>query len=302
MNLLTKTSIKIAKIHKSHSSELVWYIFILPSMLGIVFFMLYPIVDSLYLSFTDSNGMIAHWVGFKNYEILFTNFNFWRTVYNTFYIAFFQLLLSIPIGFIIACMINSLNYGKNLFKVLYFLPYITTLVATTMIFRVLFNPDSGMINFILQHLGLPTSAWLASPDSAKLVVIFLAVWQHLGFIIIICLANLQVISPDLYEASKIDGASTFQQWLYITIPNMRSAFVFLFITGWISGLQRFTDVFILGGATGSPGGSIQSIVEYIYEQGFQGFSYGLASAATYLLFIMILIFTYFNVRYTRLKL
>ncbi|GMA61131.1 ABC transporter permease [Alicyclobacillus fastidiosus] len=264
--------------------------------------MLYPVIDSFYLSLTNSNGTIASWVGFRNYANILSDSTFWNAMYNTFYLAFFQMLISIPLGFIVASLINSTKILQRFFKVLFFIPYITPIVATAMVFMFLLDPNQGAVNFLLSKLGLPPSSWLSDPATAKWGVILLGTWSGLGFIIIICLANLQAISPQLYEAAKIDGASDFQQWLYITIPNMRGTFVFFIITGWIGGLQRFTDVFILGGATGSPDGSIQTIVEYIFEHGFQGFNFGVASAATYILFVIILIFTYFNLKASRLKL
>lgn len=282
--------------------QFIWYLFLLPSILGILLFMLYPVLDSFYLSLTNSNGTIASFVGFRNYGNILGDGTFWKAMYNTFYLSFFQMLISIPLGFALASLINSVKVASSFFKVLFFIPYLTPIVATAMVFMFLLDPNQGAVNYLLSQLGLPTSSWLSDPATAKWGVILLGTWSGLGFIIIICLANLQAISPQLYEAARIDGASEWQQWLHITIPNMRGTFVFFIITGWIGGLQRFTDVFILGGATGSPDGSIQTIVSYIYEHGFQGFNFGVASAATYILFAIILIFTYLNLRISKMKL
>jgi ABC-type sugar transport system permease subunit len=188
-----------------------------------------------------------------------------------------------------------------LFKVLFFLPHVTSIVAAAMVFSFVLHPEMGMLNFVLDKLGLPTSTWLAEPTSAKWGVILLGVWHSLGFIVIICLANLQAISSELYEAAEIDGASGFQQWLFITIPNMGGTFAFLVVTGWIGAMQRFSDVFVIGGPGGSPNRSLQTMVGYIYERGFTGFEFGIASAATYVLFVIILLFTLVNLKLTRLK-
>lgn len=288
--------------NKAAKSTITWYLFLLPTLLGIACFIIYPVFESFRLSFYRSNGTIETWIGLGNYQRVLSSSAFWNAVYNTFYIAFFQLLLAIPAGFVLACMINRIKRFQSMFKVLFFLPNVTSIVAAAMIFMFVLQPEVGLINHFLDLLGLPTSPWLSDPSTSKAGVILLAVWHWLGFVIIICLANLQAISPELYEAAEIDGASSLQQWLFITIPNMAGTFAFLFIMGWISGLQRFQEVFVLGGPGGSPSRSLQTMVALIYERGFGGFEFGIASAITVLLFLIILAFTVLNLKLTRLKL
>ncbi|WEG13690.1 sugar ABC transporter permease [Pullulanibacillus sp. KACC 23026] len=287
---------------KLKGNQWMWYIFLLPTLLGILCFMVYPILESLRLSLFHTSGGGETWAGFDNYKTVLTSGEFWNSVYNTFYIGLFQMIITIPLGFIFASMINSVTIAKNFFKVIFFLPNVTAIVAAAMIFTFVLHPDMGLLNYFLGKLGLPQPLWLADPSTAKWAIILLGVWHWIGFVIIICLANLQAISPELYEASTIDGASSFQQWLFITIPNMVGTFAFLLITGWIGALQRFNDVYVIGGPTGSPNRSIQTVVAYIYEHGFTGFQFGLASAATYVLFVIILIFTVFNLKITNMKL
>ncbi|MEN0642015.1 sugar ABC transporter permease [Alkalicoccobacillus gibsonii] len=282
-------------------SDLVWYLFLAPTIVGMLLFIAYPVFESLRLSFYSSNGTIETWVGLRNYERIFSGGSFWYSVYNTFYIGFFQLLIAIPIGFVLASMINRLKWFKGFFKVLFFLPNVTSIVAAAMIFAFLLHPELGLLNYLLSTLGLPTSPWISDPSTSKWGVILLTIWHWIGFVIIICLANLQAISQELYEASEIDGANKLQQWFYITIPNMSGTFAFLIIMGWISGLQRFNEVFVLGGPGGSPNRSLQTMVSFIYERGFGGFEFGIASAATCLLFVIILLFTMLNIKLTRLK-
>ncbi|TSB47978.1 sugar ABC transporter permease [Alkalicoccobacillus porphyridii] len=286
---------------KKKKASFTWYLFLAPTLLGILLFIAYPVFESVRLSFYSSNGTIENWVGLRNYERIIAGGAFWNSVYNTFYIGFFQLLIAIPLGFVIASMINRIQRFKSFFKVLFFLPNVTSIVAAAMIFAFLLHPELGLLNYLLEMLWLPTSPWLSDPSTSKWGVILLTVWHWVGFVIIICLANLQAISPELYEASEIDGASKLQQWFYITIPNMSGTFAFLIIMGWISGLQRFNEVFVLGGPGGSPNRSLQTMVAYIYERGFGGFEFGIASAATTLLFIIILLFTMLNLKITRLK-
>lgn len=292
----------VIRSKNSKRSQLIWYVFLAPAFLGILCFMVYPIIESLRLSLFNSSGTGGTWAGLDNYKTVLSSGDFWRSVYNTFYIGLFQMIITIPLGFIFASMINTVSFAKNFFKVIFFLPNVTAIVAAAMIFTFVLHPDMGLLNYFLGKLGLPTPLWLSNPGTAKWAIILLGVWHWIGFVIIICLANLQAISSELYEASTIDGASGFQQWLFITIPNMMGTFAFLLITGWIGALQRFNEVYVIGGTTGSPNRSIQTVVAYIYEHGFTGFQFGIASAATYVLFVIILIFTMFNLKITNMKL
>ncbi len=297
----TGTGLKLMKSRKRRS-QLIWYLFLLPSFLGILLFMIYPIFESLRLSFYQSNGTIEHFIGLDNFKTVLTSGPFWNSVWNTFYVGIFQIFITIPLGFIFASLINSTSRGQNFFKVIYFLPNVTSIVAAAMIFAFVLHPEMGIVNYALDTLGLPTPKWLADPSTSKWAVILLAVWHWIGFVIIIFLANLQAISTEMYEAAKIDGASGFQQWLYITIPNMAGTFAFLFITGWIGALQRFNEVYVLGGPSGSPARSIQTMGAFIYERGFTGFEFGVASAATYIMFMIILAFTFLNLKISKMKL
>ncbi|KKI90061.1 sugar ABC transporter permease [Bacillus sp. SA1-12] len=299
--LTTEIEIKLVK-QKNWNKSFKWYLFLLPSFLGILLFMVYPVFESLRLSFYQSNGTIENFIGLANFQSVLSSGPFWNSVWNTFYIGIFQIIITIPLGFIFATLINSTSKGQNFFKVIYFLPNITSIVAAAMIFAFVLHPEMGIVNYILGSIGLPTPGWLSDPSTSKWGVILLAVWHWVGFVIIICIANLQAISPEMYEAARIDGASNFQQWLFITIPNMTGTFAFLLITGWIGALQRFNEVYVLGGPNGSPARSIQTMGAFIYERGFTGFEFGIASAATYIMFIIILIFTFLNLKISNMKL
>ncbi|WP_240414461.1 carbohydrate ABC transporter permease [Paenibacillus periandrae] len=290
-----------SQTYRHKNSSMIWYLFLLPTFLGILLFMVYPVFESFRLSLYVSRGAIETWAGSENYTTVLSSNVFWKAVYNTFYMGFFQLLLTIPFGFILASLITELKWGKNLFKILLFIPYITSVVAASMLFLFVLHPEFGLLNYFLSMLGLPTSVWLAEPTSARWGAILLGSWHWLGFVVIIFLANLQAISEDIYEAGAIDGATGIQRWLYITIPNMYGTFSFLIVIGWISGLQRFTDVYLLGGLQGSPARSLHTIVGFIYERGFGGTEYGIASAAAYVLFAIILFFTMLNLRITKMK-
>lgn len=287
-------------VTRNRNSQAVWYLFLLPAILGILLFMLYPVIDSFRLSFFSSNGTIEKFIGLKNYKYILSLDVFWKAVYNTFYIAFFQLLITIPIGFTIAVVINNTKWGQNLFKVLFYIPNITSVVAAAMVFMFVLHPI-GLLNNFLGIFGIPPIAWLSNPTSARWAAIILGSWQSLGFIIIISLANLQAIPIDYYEAATIDGSTGLQSFKHITIPLMKGTFAFLTVMGWINGLQRFTDVYILGGLQGSPARSLHTMVGFIFERGFGGYEFGVASAASYILFFLVLMFTFINVKLTKMK-
>lgn len=151
------------------------------------------------------------------------------------------------------------------------------------------------MNSLLGLVGIAPVSWLTYPTTAQWSVILYSVWKNLGFNMIIFLANLQAIPRELYEASAIDGCNGVKSWRYITLPNMLTTISFLFMMGWISGLQRFSDVFIFGnGSTGSPERSLYTMVSYIYGRGFGSFEFGVSSAASYVMFVIILLFTFLN--------
>ncbi len=289
-------------MRKTFSQQIVWYIFLLPTLLGILLFLAYPALESFRISFFRSDGFSESFVGIDNYKYILNDDLFWTSVGNTVYIGFFTLLISIPLGFTIGSIINNLTTFQTFFKVIFFIPYMTSIVAAAMIFLYILNPEIGLLNALMDTLGLPRSTWLSDPTTARMSVVILSVWHQIGFITIITIANLQAISKDIYESSSIDGATSFQQWLYITIPNMRGTFIFFIIMGSINSMKRFSETYVLGGETGSPGQSLHTVVAYIYNRAFNGISeFGASSAAAYILFALILIITLINLKVTKSK-
>ena len=284
----------------SRERQWVWYLFLIPTLFGILFFMAYPILESLRLSFFKSNGTVESFNGLANYKYVLTNDVFRKAIFNTFFITFFQLLIVIPLGFVVALAINSIERGKNLLKSLFFIPYVTPAIAAGTLFLFVLHPQ-GILNQFTGLFGLPAVSWLENATSARFGAVFLSVWKSLGFNVIIFLAYLQAISPEYYEAAYIDGCTRLQAHLYITLPQMKGAFSFLIVMGWIQGMQRFTEVYALGGMTGSPARALHTIVGFIYERGFGNFEFGVASAASYILFVIIMIFTVINTRLTKMN-
>ncbi len=285
------------KRKKLTRNDWVGFLFVSPLVFGILAFAVYPMVAALYLSFQQTEGAGAFtgkWVGLNNYKYIIHDPIFWKSLYNTFYMGILSVTLGIGVSFILASMINSLKrtHSKNFFKGVYFLPNVVSAVATTLLFSFLFYPTKeGLFNFVLGWFHIGPVGWFTDPRFSRFSIVLMSLWGALGYNTIIFLAGLQSVPRDLYEAAEVDGAGSMKKWLYITIPYLRPIFVFMIVMGTIGSMKRFTDVWLIGGTAGNPGGSLLSSVLYIYRNAFLAGQMGLATAASYLLFLVILILT-----------
>lgn len=282
-----------------------WYSFLIVSIVVLIVLTYMPMLQTVKYSFYDTRtlGFGGNFNGLTNYKLLIGSDTFFRSLYNTFALAFLG-LLQIPLGFIFASLINSLGKGKlqSFFRVGFYLPNIIAIVSVVLIFQVVLKENDGLLNRALSTITGRQVAigWFTNTSFSHFGATILYLWQNLGYAILICLANLQSISSEIYEAAEVDGATGFKQWLHITIPNMTSCFTFLFITTVISGLARFTDLFILGRntASGRPGGSLQTLLMYIYQYSFEYPQFGLASAGAMILFVITFSVTLINLKAT----
>ena len=277
-------------------NDLTGYLFNAPLIAGVAAFAVYPMAAALYMSFRQTEGSVVSgaWVGLSNYSYVLEDSQFWKALGNTFYMGVLSVLLGIAISFIMASLINSLkwNFGKNFFKGVYFLPNVVSAVATSLLFSFLFYPGKeGLLNFMLGWLGLDPVGWFTDPRYSRLSIVLMSLWGAVGYNTIIFLAGLQSVPRDLHEAAEVDGAGSFKRWLHITIPYLRPIFFFMLVMGTIGGMKRFTDVWLLGGTAGNPSGSLMTAVLYIYRNAFLASQMGVATAASYLLFIIILALT-----------
>lgn len=281
----------------------IWYLFVGPMIIGLILFHGYPIFESLRMSFYKTNLTSEAWRGLRNYEIVFSNKVFWLSVSNTLYLGFWQLVLSIPLSFILASLINLLKTGRNTIKVIYFIPYITPVVAAATMYLQIVDYQ-GLLNSFIGLFGIPGVEWLRYPTTAQWAVIIFNIWKGMGYTIMIVLANLQAIPPEYYEAASVDGCDNKRAWWYITLPNMKFTLYFLLINGMIASFQRFSDVFVIGGTAnstlGGPERALYTIVCFIYERGFGSYDFGVASAAAYVMFMMIMVLTLISVKSTKL--
>ncbi|MFA5858646.1 MAG: sugar ABC transporter permease [Elusimicrobiota bacterium] len=287
--------------------------FLAPNVLGFLVFVFIPILISFGLAFCEWDILTpAKFVGLKNFSDILTRGEFWEYLYNTFYF-----MLSIPIGMAIslalALALNQKMRGVVLFRTIYFLPVVCTIIASAIVWRWIYNPDYGLINGFIRSLRIPVvvmgtdnfvmqfiydaitswnswvsnpPTWLTSTTWSKPAIIIMQVWHSAGYNMLLYLAALQSIPAALYEAAEIDGANERAKFWYITLPSLSFVNFFIIIMGIIGGFQAFGVQYVMTG--GGPAGSTTTIVYYIYNNAFQWFKMGYASAIAWILFVLML--------------
>ncbi len=275
------------------------YAFLAIPLVFFVWIRIYPVFSAFNISVRKWNILSSDtpFVGFSNYAKLFSDAAFIKVIGNTLY----YVLLCVPIGLIlalcIALMLNRIKHGVGFFRVLYFIPYVTSVVAVSWVWRWLFMKTGGIINNVLLSVGLQAQPFMGSTAQAIYVVASNVVWQSLGFKVIIFLAGLKQIPAVYYEAASMDGAKPWRQFLHITLPLLNPTLVYLSVMTMIQTLQIFTQIKNISfQGTGGPLNSTNSIVHYIYQTGFQSFNMGYASAMTVTLFLCILIISLFQMK------
>ncbi len=266
------------------------YLFILPPLIGFLIFVLFPFLYSLYGSFTDWDGLgQMNFIGLDNYKDLLTDDLFYKAMFNTFF-----LMLGIPIGLLLALLLalglNRTIPGTTTFRVIYYIPVISSLAAVSITWNWAYNGDYGLVNQFLALFGIEGPNWLANKDTVKPALIIMTVWKGLGYTMLLYLAALQSISRTYYEAAELDGANGWQIFRNITWPMVQPVTFFLVVTNIIGGSQIFTEMNIMT-PTGGPEYSSASIVFYIWQKAFGNLQMGYASAMAMILGIFIFIIT-----------
>ncbi|WP_019534477.1 carbohydrate ABC transporter permease [Paenibacillus ginsengihumi] len=268
-----------------------------PFYILFLIFGLFPILFSLYLAFHAWDGLgDMEFVGLRNFRNLLTDDpDFWISVGNTFAIWFLSTLPQLFLALVVAFLLNAAFMKfKNVYRAIYFLPNITSIVAVAIIFGSFFGSQFGLINGVLGALGLPRIEWLTDGFWVKAAVSLMVIWRWTGYNAIIYLAGLQGIPNDLYEAATIDGASRMQQFFSITLPLLRPIILFTVILSTIGGMQLFTEpMILLGNGGGATKGGL-TLVLYLYNQAFINQLFGYASAIAWVLFLLIGLFSFLN--------
>jgi len=263
------------------------YLMISPWVLGFIAFVAGPMLASVYLSFTNWRLIgSARWVGLENYRsMLFEDPRFWKALYNTAYYT----LISVPLGtlgsLLLALLMNQKVRGIQFYRTMYYLPVVTSGVATALLWQWIFNPRFGLLNYLLSRVGIPGPDWLVSEVWSKPAFIVMSLWG-IGGSMVIFLAGLQSIPEEFYEAAHLDGASPWQRFRHITLPLLSPTTFFVLVIGVIGSFQIFTSAFVI--TNGGPADSTLFYVLYLYQNAFQYFRMGYASALAWVLFVIIL--------------
>ena len=276
------------------------YTYLLPTILSVLIFIVFPVVFSFYISFYRFNYLSPKmtFLGFQNYTRMLTSERFWTVLWNTCRYVIGAVPLGMAFSLALAMLINRKLVGINFFRSAYFSPVITSSIAVAMIWRWIFDPTFGLLNLLLEKVGIPGITWLGDTNLAMWCLVVMSVWNGAGYNMIIFLAGLQSISQEYYDAATVDGANSLQTFRYVTWPLLSPTTFFVFITGIIGSLQVFDIVWLSTDATGGPAGSTRTIVFYLWEQGFKYYDMGFASALAYILFFIIFVLTLINWRIT----
>ena len=267
-----------------------------PFLLGFLGFTLYPMLASLYYSFTHYNALDApRWIGLTNYSYLLTKDDeFRQALANTLYMVVVGVPAQLATAFITALLLNVKIRGVAVYRTAYILPAFMPIVPITLLWRMIFNSDTGIVNLTLASLGLPQPGWFTDPSWAKPGLILLALWT-IGTATVIYLAALQDVPEHLYEAAELDGAGPARKMWHITLPMVSPATLFNLITAMIATFQIFGAAYIIGGnsntGVGNPQGSLLFYLLYLWKSAFQYLRFGYASAMAWILFLIIMLCT-----------
>ncbi|MFI6274418.1 carbohydrate ABC transporter permease [Streptomyces sp. NPDC050988] len=280
------------------------YAAISPFYLLFLAFGLIPVGFSLYLSFHRWDGLGSmEYAGLSQYKYLLTDTDFWSSIGNTIIIWALATFPMIFLAMVTAVMLNSAVRFKKIYRFAFFLPNVTSVVAVAIIFGSVFSTNFGLVNALLQAVGLDQVAWLNTPWGIKVAIATLMTWQWTGYNAIIFLAGLQTIPGELYEASRVDGAGPVQTFFRITLPMMRPVLLFVLVISTVTGLQSFSEPQVLLQTTanestfsGGPDHAGRTMVLYFFQQTFDNNDFGYGAAVAWGIFLVVVIFSIINWR------
>jgi multiple sugar transport system permease protein len=277
------------------------YLFIAPGVIVFSIFTLAALIFAIYLTFHRWSIIEPDkpYVGTQNYEDMLEDERFVQSVLNTIYFTGASIPLQMSIGLLLALLLNQPLRGRAIFRTAYYLPVLTPFVVSALLWKWLYNGQYGLFNFYLLKTYLIDEPllWLSDKDLAMPAVVLMTVWSGVGFNMVVYLAGLQSIPAQLYESAKLDGASTLKRVWHITIPMLSPSTVFLLVIGIIGSMQVFTQIFVM--TSGGPVNKTTTMVYYMYLWAFKYYDMGYASTLAFALFLMLLVFTAFQLRLFR---
>ncbi|KEZ52187.1 carbohydrate ABC transporter permease [Metabacillus indicus] len=273
------------------------YLFLLPGCIILGAFIFYPMLQAIWLSFTNYNMVTeAEFIGTENYQNLFEDELFWKVLGQTllYLVIVVPALVILPI--FIAILVNQQIRGIAFFRSAYYIPVVTSMVVVGITWKWVYA-DQGVLNYFLESLGIIGEPvhWLTSTSTSIFAVMAVTVWKGLGYYMVIYLAGLQAIPGDLYEAADIDGASKWKQIIHITIPLLMPSIMIVTIMSSISAMKVFEEIYVMTG--GGPLNSTKTLVFYIYQEAFENLKMGYASAGGVILFLITLVFSILNIKF-----
>lgn len=272
------------------------FFFLGPAMFAIFVFFFIPVISAFVISFTDfdiyslGNFSNARFIGLRNYTQLFEDPLFWTALQNTFFFVILAGPLSVFVSLFAAMLLNAkLVKFKGIFRLTYFMPVVTTLIAVAIVWRFIYHPRFGLLNYLLGFFHVNPVDWLGDPFWAMPAIVLMSVWKNFGYNMIIFIAGLNNIPSDLYEAATIEGASWWQQFRSITLPMLVPTTLFISVITMIGYFQLFAEPYIM--TQGGPLNKTLSIVQYMYQEGFRWWNMGYSAAIAFVLFFIIFLGT-----------
>lgn len=290
-------TVRKPKMTKRQRSELIWgWLFILPTMIGLVILNIIPIFQTIYQSFfkTGAFGRGNIFVGTENYERLFADGMIWQALFNTLKYAVIQVPFSIAIALVLAVLLNRKMKGRSVYRAIFFMPMVAAPAAVAMVWEWLYNSRFGLLNHMLKSFGLKPVEWISNPDIAIISVAIVGIWSAIGYNMVLFLSGLQEIPRDYYEAAEIDGANAFQQFFKITVPLISPTMFFVMVTQVISAMQVFDTIFMMINRSSPALTKTQSLVYLFYRYAFIENNKGYGSAIVMLLLCIIMVITVFQ--------
>ncbi|MCI1772650.1 MAG: sugar ABC transporter permease [Paenibacillus lautus] len=283
------------------SDKTLGWLFTLPFLILWAWWFLYPFIQSFVRSFQDANFAAldqAKFIGFENYVTILQDKEFFRALLHSLEIVVISIPIQTLLGLLLAILVNQKLKGKGIFRTVFFIPYITSQIAITTVFMMLFKQGTFLTKFF-GALGFGNVTWFADTSYALLFVCILFIFQQAGFTMIVYLSGLQEIPKDLYEAGEIDGASKWNKFRYITVPFLKPITFFIVSVSTIAGFQIYDQIAAISryGALGSPAGATSTVVTYFYQHGIRYMNIGYGSAAVVLFFMIIMLITYLQKKF-----
>ncbi|WHX48027.1 sugar ABC transporter permease [Paenibacillus woosongensis] len=262
--------------------------FLAPFLIPLLVFYIWPLLRGAYISLHSWTILgMEKYVGFDNYIKILTNSDFYKYLWNSLYFVILVVPIIISLGLLLALLIHRKIPFQTMFRSVYFLPYVLSVSVISFIWLRMFDSKHGLVNVILEALGLSSVHWLTNPKAAWWSIVIATVWWTVGFVMVLFLAGLQEISQELYEAADIDGASSLHKFRFITLPGLSSVMKVQIFFQIIAGLKLFGQVQIM--TNGGPGDTTNTIIRYIYVTGFKKDMFGLAAAQSTLFCIFMLL-------------